>query len=245
MRRLLSLLTGGWLAATACAADKTGFLERTLRGLDGVEAKYMIFVPHNYTPQKKVPVILFLHGAGETGTDGKRQSQVGLGKAVREREKNFPFLVVFPQAQKREKNLLETWYPDRPEGARALAMLDAATKEFNTDSQRIYLTGISMGGFGTWKQAHSAPKRWAAIAPVCGGGDPSWGDAIKDIPCWCFHGDKDSIVPPVRSREMIEGLKKAGGQPKYDEYKGVDHNSWDRAYATDALYSWFLQHKTK
>lgn len=231
------------LAGPVFAAEKTGFLDRTLKGADGVVAKYVVFVPHDYSPQRKSPVILFLHGAGETGADGKKQSQVGLGKAIRAREKSFPFIVVFPQAQKRESILLYTWYPGRPEGDRALAMLAATQKEFSTDPERIYLSGLSMGGYGTWAMAEHFPKKWAAIAPVCGGGDPSWAESIRHLPCWCFHGDKDASVPVAASRQMIDALKKAGATPKYDEYPGVGHNSWDKAYGTDGLYPWLLQHQ--
>lgn len=233
------------LAAHGMAADKSGFLDRTLKGPDGVEAKYVVFVPHKLEAGKKPPVILFLHGAFRFGTDGKRHSTWALGTAIRAREKDFPFVVVMPQAQKLEKDAIETWYPGHPEGDRALAMLDAAMKEFNGDPQRISLTGYSMGGFGTWKMADAFPKKWAAIVPICGGGETAWAANIKDIPCWCFHGDKDSMLPVARSRSMIEALKAAGAKPKYDEYPGVDHNCWDKAYGTDALYTWLLEQKLK
>jgi predicted peptidase len=109
----------------------------------------------------------------------------------------------------------------------------------------MYLTGLSMGGFGTWSLAAQYPDRWAAIVPICGGGNPADADKIKHIPCWCFHGDADKAVKVERSREMIEALKKAGGQPRYDEYPGVGHNSWDRAYGTADLYQWLLMQQLK
>lgn len=245
MRRLIALAALlAWMMPSR-AADPAGFLERTHQGADGVAAKYAVFVPYEKTKGKKLPVILFLHGAGQIGADGKGPARVGIGKAIREQEKTFPFVVLMPQAQKRERDLVQTWYPGRPEGDRALAILDAAMKEFDGDPQRIYLTGNSMGGFGTWKMAEAYPKKWAAIVPICGGGDPAWAEKIKAIPCWCFHGEKDSTVPAMRSRSMIDALKAAGAKPKYDEYAGVDHNSWDRAYATDGLYTWLLEQKTK
>lgn len=244
MSRWLSLIVALALVRSA-PADPAGFQTRSLKGGDGVEAKYSVFVPHNASAGKKLPTILFLHGAGPFGTEGTQQTRVGIGKAIREREKTFPFLVIFPQAQKRERDLIHTWYPGRPEGDRALAILDAAMKEFNGDPKRLYLTGNSMGGFGTWKMAQAYPKKWAAIAPICGGGEIEWAKTIKDIPCWCFHGDNDATVPVDRSRQMIDALKKAGASPKYDEYPGVGHNSWDKAYGTNELYDWFLKQTTK
>jgi predicted peptidase len=102
-----------------------------------------------------------------------------------------------------------------------------------------------MGGMGTWSLAVAYPDRWAAIVPICGRGDPSAAEKIKHLPCWCFHGDADKAVPVSGSRDMIEALRKAGGSPKYTEYPGVGHNCWDRAYNTDELYQWLLEHKRK
>src|SRR5262249_43200392 len=144
---------------------------------DGGEAKYVLFVPHDYKGDKAYPLILFLHGAGETGTDGHKQAEVGLGPAIKKREKNFGFIAVFPQAQKR------TWRSDSPEAQRALAILAEVQKEYKVDPKRIYLTGLSMGGYGTWSLVAKYPDRWAAIAPICGGGDPKQAERIKNIPC--------------------------------------------------------------
>jgi predicted peptidase len=226
-------------AARACADDvKTGFLDRVHKDADGKEAKYVLFIPPGYDGTKEYPVILFLHGAGETGTDGKKQAVTGLGRAIKKDEKNFPFIVVFPQSQKR------TWQSNSDDGKRAVAILDATMKEYKTDPKRVYLTGLSMGGFGTWSLAAKYPERWAAIVPICGGGNPATAKDIKDIPCWCFHGDADTAVKVDLSRKMIAALKEAGAMPKYDEYPGVGHNSWDKAYATKELYEWLLkQHK--
>jgi predicted peptidase len=236
---LMGLALGGllWLGAThARAADKGehGFLNRVHKDPGGEEAKYVLFIPHDYKGDKPYPIILFLHGAGETGTDGQKQARVGLGSAVRKKEKTFPFIVVFPQSQKR------TWQANSGDGQRALAILAEVQKEYKVDPKRVYLTGLSMGGFGTWSMAAAYPDRWAAIVPICGGGNPSQADKIKDIPCWCFHGDADKAVPVDRSRKMIEALKAAGGSPKYTEYPGVGHNSWDKAYGTAELYDWLL-----
>src|SRR4051812_13848762 len=180
-------LTAVAVAARAGGADRSptpdrGFLSRTYQGADGREVKYVVFVPHDYTPDRPVPAILFLHGAGEAGTDGERQVRVGLGKAIRARESTFPFLVVFPQAQKRRPTVLDTWFPNTAEGGRALAIFEEVRKQYATDPKRLYLTGMSMGGFGTWAMAAAFPDRWAAIAPVCGGGDPACADKVKDLP---------------------------------------------------------------
>ena len=128
---------------------------------------------------------------------------------------------------------------------RARDILEEVEKDYKTDKKRVYLTGLSMGGFGTWSFAAAHPKRWAAIAPICGGGSVKDAEKIKDIPCWCFHGDADTAVPVAGSRDMIEAIKKAGGNPKYTEYPGVGHNSWDKAYGTKELWTWLLEQKKK
>jgi len=217
---------------------QTGLVNRTFTDADGKEAKYVLFVPADYKGDKPYPLVLFLHGSGETGVDGMKQTYVGLGPVARMQEKSFPFFIVFPQSQDR------TWDADSKDGQRALAMLAAVQKEYKIDDKRLYLTGLSMGGFGTWSLATKYPDRWAAIVPVCGGGDPDQAKAIKDIPCWVFQGDADTAVTPDHSRKMVDALKAAGGKPTYTEYAGIGHNSWEMAYNTPALYEWLLkQHK--
>lgn len=226
------------LAMTASAADaKTGFVTKTFKNADGTASPYVVFVPHDYDGKKECPVILFLHGSGETKGGSKQPVDVGIGPAIKEQEKTFPFIVVIPQSEKR------TWRAESDDAKRALAMLDETLKAYKTDSKRVYLTGLSMGGYGTWSLAAAHPDRWAAIAPVCGGGNPKDAEKIKGIPCWCFHGDKDNAVPVKRSQEMVEAIKKAGGSPKYTEYPGVGHNSWDMAYAEKGLFPWLLEQK--
>ena len=241
MRTLHTLLAGIVLAASAQAAD-TGFLDKTFKDSGGTEHKYVLFVPHDYKKDKPTPTILFLHGAGETKSkNGKGQMpvEVGIGPAIKKREKTFPFITIIPQAPVRG------WQNGGESAKMALGILAAVEKEYSVDSKRTYLTGLSMGGFGTWSLAFHHPEKWAAIVPICGGGDPKGAEKIKDIPCWCFHGDGDTAVKVELSRSMIEALKKAGGSPKYDEYKGVGHNSWDKAYGTDELYEWMLKQSKK
>jgi predicted peptidase len=239
--RCLAWAAAGLLAVSPAARAESapGFHDRVHKDPDGKDAGYVIFVPHGYDGKKPVPVILFLHGSGQTGTDGKKQAQTGLGQFVRAHEKTFPFLVVFPQSQER------TWAADSKDAQRALAILDAVTSEFKTDPRRVYLTGLSMGGFGTWGLAAKYPDKWAAIVPICGGGNPKAAEKMKDIPCWCFHGAADPTVKVEKSREMIAALKAAGGHPKYTEFPGVKHQSWDQAYATQGLFTWLSNQKLK
>src|SRR5262249_25287152 len=209
---------------------------------DGKEAKYVLFVPHDYKGDKPYPLILFLHGAGEREGGNKAPVDVGIGPAIKKMgEKDHPFFVLFPRCAAAPNN----WRADGPDAQRALAMLDEVQRAYKIDDKRLYLTGLSMGGFGTWSLAGKYPDRWAAIVPICGGGDPKQAEKIKHIPCWCFHGDADKSVSVDQSRKMIEALKAAGGKPKYDEYPGVGHNSWDKAYGTKELYDWLLEQKLK
>lgn len=245
MRRLLALAAVAGLAVTARAAD-TGFLDKTYKDPAGTEHKYVLFVPHDYQKGTPTPTILFLHGAGETkpkegaktkGTP-KMPVEVGISPAIKKREKTFPFITIIPQAPR-------FGWGAGSEGAKmALGILDQVEKEYSVDPKRVYLTGLSMGGMGTWSLATAMPDKWAAIVPICGRGDPKLAEKIKDLPVWAFHGDADPAVNVSGSRDMIAAIKKAGGDPKYTEYPGVGHNSWDKAYGTDELYEWLLkQHK--
>ena len=244
MKRILSIVS--LFALTTVAADagetKTGFIAKTHKGKDG-DSKYVVFVPHGYTGEKPMPLILFLHGAGERGDDGEAPVKQGIangGIKFKNNEAKFPFFVVFPQCK-----VKSNWLAGGPDADRALAILAEVQKTYKIDDKRLYLTGLSMGGSGTWSLAAAHPNKWAAIAPICGGGDPSNADKIKHLPCWCFCGDQDSAKLVENNRTMIKALKGAGGNPRYTELPFVGHNSWDPAYVTPELYSWFLKHSTK
>jgi predicted peptidase len=241
-----SLLVAGAVALaclwpSVCRAEeakKVGFVDRVHKDADGKEIKYVLFVPADYKGDKPYPVILFLHGAGETKGGTKMPVEVGIGTAIKKQEKTFPFITIIPQAQQRG------WGADGAEGKRAIAILDEVMKEYKTDPKRVYLTGLSMGGAGTWSLATKYPERWAAIVPICGGGDATKAAAIKDIPCWCFWGDKDA--PAVASMpKMVTAIKDAGGNAKFTVYPGVGHNSWDMAYDTKELFDWLLMQSKK
>lgn len=237
-RFALALVFTVLATSSAAAQTKTGLLDKSHKNADGTESPYVVFVPANYDGKTEVPVILFLHGSGETKGGTKKPVEVGLPPAVK-KEKDFAAIVVIPQSEKRG------WGATGEDGKRALAILDTVQKEYKTDSKRVYLTGLSMGGYGTWSMVAAHPEKWAAIVPVCGGGDPTVAAKFKDVPCWCFHGDKDTAVNVQKSRDMIEALKKAGGTPKYTEYPGVGHNSWDAAYADKEMWKWLFEQKKK
>ncbi|MCE9529532.1 MAG: dienelactone hydrolase family protein [Planctomycetes bacterium] len=217
---------------------KTGFIEKVHKDAEG-EHKYIVFIPHDYKGDKETPVILFLHGSGETKGGTKQPVEVGIGPAIKAREKTFPFITIIPQAEKRP------WSADSHDGKLAIAILNDVEKEYKTDKKATYLTGLSMGGSGTWSLAAKFPDRWAAIVPICGGGDLKSVETIKNIPTWNFHGDADRAGLVMNLREMIKALEAAGGKPKNTEYPGVGHNSWDKAYGTDELYTWLLANKKK
>jgi len=246
------------LAQPVASAAETGFLNRVVTiGKDSF--KYQVYVPENWNSNQKWPVILFLHGAGERGDDGIIQTEVGIGTAIRRHVERFPAVVVFPQCRK------ESRWTDEVMTAQALKALETVMKEFKGDPDRVYLTGISMGGFGTWGIAAGHSKRFAALVPVCGGirrDNPGTPSATQDsmapdvyaatatkigaTPTWIFHGDADKSVPVDESRKMNQAIKAAGGNVRYTEYEGVGHNSWDRAYAEPELLTWLLsQHLSK
>jgi predicted peptidase len=222
--------------------EKHGFVDHVFKGAGSDESKYFVFVPHDYKKgAKPYPLIVFLHGRGGSSSDVKKLANGGLAAAIHKNEKTFGFIVVFPQAPK-PGNI---WLTNSPENQRAMQILAEVQKTYTVDPKRIYLTGLSSGGFGTWHLAVEHPEKWAAIVPICGGGDPSQAKRIKNIPCWCFHGAADKTVKVDLSRQMISALKAAGGTPKYTEYPGVDHNCWDKAYATTELYEWLLKQHLK
>jgi predicted peptidase len=242
MRHLLTVALGLTIAMSARAAE-AGFLDKTYEAPDGTAYKYVLFVPHDYKKGTPTPTILFLHGAGETKGGKKMPVEVGIGPDIKKREKSFPFITIIPQAPVRG------WQAGGQSAKMALGILDQVEKEYTVDPKRVYLTGLSMGGFGTWSLAAEMPDKWAAIVPICGGvrgnTQKETAEKIKSIPTWVFHGDKDPAVPVQQSRDMVEAIKKAGGEPKYTEYPGVAHNSWEKAYDTDELYEWLLKQKKK
>ncbi|NYZ63635.1 prolyl oligopeptidase family serine peptidase [Luteimonas deserti] len=242
----------GVLPATRTTAG--GFVRRELHSGQRRDA-YQVFVPAASAP-RPLPVVLFLHGSGERGNDGEQQTRAGLGPYLRTRMDTFPALVVFPQSPEGTSWEGET-------ATMALATLDAATDAFDGDRSRTALTGMSRGGYGTWSLALREPARFAALVPVCGGITPPgtrpdldtlqvdstraaadpFADAarrLRHIPSWLFHGARDDVVPPDQSRRMHAALRAVGADVRYTEFPDANHNSWDAAYRTEALWSWLF-----
>jgi len=214
---------------------------------------YYVYLPAEWSAGRSWPVIVYLHGMGESGDDGVSPTQVGLGPVVWRSKGAFPAIVVFPQAPRRSY-----WGMPRNNEA-VLAALDEVLASYHGDPSRVYLTGSSLGGYGTWFLGSLHPERFAALVPICGGvrgrapspdapmagiaDDQRAAEAARRIgrtPVWIFHGALDPRVPVGSSRELYQALKAAGGDVRYTEYPDVGHDSWDRAYADPELLRWLL-----
>jgi predicted peptidase len=197
-----------------------------------VKINYLLFLPADYGKTDKTwPLILFLHGAGESGNDLAKVKTHGPPKIV-ETKKDFPFIVVSPQSAGRGWDV---------ETLRAL--LDDVAANYRVDKDRIYLTGLSMGGFGTWSLAAAYPNHFAAIVPICGGGNPADAKRLKGLSIWVFHGGKDPVVPVERSEAMVKALQQVGADVKLTVYPDAVHDSWTETYDNPELYKWLLEHK--
>ena len=199
-----------------------------------------LYVPADYDPEKSWPLVVFLHGLGERGSDGWRQTEVGIGKAIRWNPERFPCLVFMPQCSRST-----VWSASENEGGAAAikhvdAGIEAILDGYNVDEDRISLTGLSMGGFGAFRYGAENAERFSALMPVCGGGNVGQAAALATVPMWVFHGGSDPVVKPEQSRRMVEAVRGAGGDIQYTEYPGVGHNSWDKAYGSEEAIEWLL-----
>jgi predicted peptidase len=203
-----------------------------------VSRRYAVYVPRDLNLDQPAPCIVMLNGRGECGTDGQKHLAVGLIPAVLFDDKGWPFIIVC--VQKPDFDSLWLDHDDL-----ILAALDATRKEWSIDDSRIYLTGLSQGGAGTWAIGAKHADRFAAIAPVCGFGPATEevANALKSMPIWAFHGGKDDVVPVSATEKLAAAVKAAGGDPKVTIFPDLQHNSWDAAYRTQKLGEWFLQHK--
>jgi predicted peptidase len=245
------LLTSLFLNAPLYAQDKPQDKPLTPHSFDHqvtLHADYLLFLPKGYeaSADKRWPLILFLHGAGERGTNVWQVDIHGPAKYIADHP-DFPCLLVAPQCP-----AYETWSEDT-----LVALLDEVCAKYKVDPQRVYLTGLSLGGFGTWGLGLSHPERFAAMAPICGGGDighvllalhgfttPQTKQALKGLPVWAFHGGKDNVVPPAESERMVQALKGLGAnEVKLTIYPEATHNSWEQTYSNPEFYQWLLAHK--
>jgi predicted peptidase len=235
---------------SARGQEPTGFLNRTI-ALDGVSRRYQVYVPAEYSRASRWPVILFLHGSGERGTDGLLQTAVGLGEGIRRYAERWPAIVVFPQAPPGHR-----WHGKVAH--LALATLDRTLREFSTDSNRVYLVGLSAGGNGVWNLSYRSPERFAALVAVCGWVMPTGerpeailppdsgppypviARRIRSLPIWIWHGEADPVVRVEESRRMAGALRAEGATLRYTELPGVGHEAWGPAFDSPELPRWLL-----
>lgn len=203
-----------------------------------VRMQYLVVLPRNYTANHAPwPVILYLHGAGDRGND---LALVRRTEAVQQAEtrSDFPFILIAPQVSDPDQSWL---YPGNRSAA--LGILDKTLRKYHGDPTRVYVTGISMGGWGAWFFAYKFPNRFAAIAPLCGlDADLLWAPQIARTPVWAFHGTNDNVAPIIGTERMVEALQKLGADPKYTPVVGGDHDIAKAIYSRNDLYKWFLQH---
>ncbi|WP_158881594.1 dienelactone hydrolase family protein [Rhodanobacter sp. L36] len=256
MTRLLALIGFFLLAFVAHAAQPSRFIERST-SVHGTTYRYRLFVPDGWTAKRSWPVVLFLHGSGERGSDNERQLSQGLPPWLKDHGDHFPAVVVIPQAPEGT-----AWNGDVE--VMALQALKETIDTYHGDRRRLYLTGLSMGGYGSWQIAKDHLGMFAAAAIICGGinqpkdPDPlsvqgipagtsnrhAWVAAhIGKLPVWIFNGAIDSVVPPDESHRMNAALKALGDDVRYTEFPGVDHGSWPMAYATAELWPWMFSHQ--
>ena len=219
---------------------------------DPVSVPWRLFVPPEASEKNPLPIVFMLHGAGARGTDNVSPIELAYPFWSEEAQKKNPCFVLVPQCprgkmwvvlNRQHTNQAVTEKPT-PEMTGALAALDMVLEKYPIDKKRIYLTGQSMGGYGTWEALYRRPNMWAAAIPVCGGGDPSSVEVFKHIPIWAWHGSNDKAVPVENTRQLIDALKKAGADPKYSEIN-AGHGSWGPAYASPEVHEWLFAQRKK
>jgi predicted peptidase len=225
------------------------------QGGRAIDFGYRLLAPAKIEPGRKYPLVVFLHGAGERGNDNVLQLKYLPARlAVTAARERHPCFVLAPQCRMDERWVDVSWAEktSTPQAAEpttdlraVMAMLEAVLNDEAIDLDRVYLTGISMGGFGTWDLASRMPDRFAAILPICGGGDERTAARIAGIPTWVAHGDADKAVPVERSRSMVKAIEAAGGRPKYVEMPGVGHDAWTPIYRDPAVLDWLFAQRRK
>jgi len=214
---------------------------------------YRILSPTNIEEGKKYPLVLFLHGAGQRGNDNLQQLKHGIWNFARpEIRKEYPAYIIAPQTPSDQKWSVINWWGSveqtfqdsiSPVLAKTTDLLKLSLDNLPIDKDRVYVTGLSMGGFGTWEFIQRNPSIIAAAVPVCGGGDLTKAKDIANIPIWTFHGALDRVVKPEFSRMMVDSLRKYGGNPGFTEYPDINHDSWVRAYSDSSMINWLFRQK--
>ena len=242
------------VSAPVWAADSWRKLyeANTYRDFHGKKVPYRLLKPEKIERGKSYPLVLFLHGGGENGSDNDLHLYIGAEDfAKAENRRKYPCFVVFPQCP-----LGNSWgvesskrpqskSAERPRDAldSALELVDSLTAKMPIDKRRIYVTGLCTGGVGTWNALARRPKFFAAAIPICGAGDTDQAARVKDVPIWAFHGDRDPVVPVEHTKAMIAAIRKAGGHPKMTIYRGVEHNSWSATYGNPEVIAWLFAQK--
>ncbi len=229
---LFLFTTGALLGQTDTLRQIPGQLEKEIKV--NVSLKYLLYLPEGYNQDKNDwPLVLFLHGSGERGDDLELVKRHGPPMLV-EQGKEFPFILVSPQCP-----LGQRWEP-----LELSVLLDKIEKDYRIDTNRVYVTGLSMGGEGTWNLAFAEPRRFAAIAVVCGRTGSAYLDAcrLQDLPIWVFHGAMDDVVPLDESVRIVKALKTCGNDVKFTVYPEANHNAWTETYNNEELYKWLLEH---
>jgi len=200
-----------------------------------ISLKYWLYLPADYGKAgKKWPLMMFLHGAGERGDDLNQVLAHGPARFAHE-GKDFPFIIISPQCPEGD------WWSNKVDGL--VVLCDYVADTYSVDKNKVYITGLSMGGYGTWEMIGRHPNKFAAAAPICGGGNTALAKHyMKEIPIWVFHGGKDNVVPLNKSEEMVEAIKRAGNKNiKFTVYPEAGHDSWTETYNNPELYEWFLE----
>ena len=238
---------------TTVAADswQDAYKASTYRDADNHTLPYRLLSPLKITPGEKYPLVLFLHGAGERGTDNSTQLYWTGTFAKPENRQKYPCFVLAPQCPSNCRWVEVDWslqshtmseQPSIPLQL-ALKLVDKLAADLPVDKSRIYVTGLSMGGYGTWDAIQPRPELFAAAVPICGGGDVAQSPRLKNLPIWAFHSDQYGVVPTRRTTAMIEAIREAGGTPKMTIYPGVNHDSWSATYANPNVFTWLFAQK--
>jgi len=255
--RLINFTAVPALLVGMCGLSRAADAKRVFEPLvfktdDGRTLNYRLMKPSDYDAKKKYPLLLFFHGAGERGDDNLAQLVHGMNDFAKdENREKYPCFVVATQCPEGKRWVEVDWtldahdFDDKPSVTMQLVieLLEKLPQEYSIDLSRLYVTGLSMGGFATWDMISRFPGKFAAAAPVCGGADLKLAPKMVKVPIWTFHGDKDTVVKLHRSTDMVEAIQKAGGKVLYTEYAGVGHDSWVRAYSDPKLLEWMFAQK--